>query len=321
MSKDKGNTEGQIDPNLSQQALAQAVAAGVSYVGEGKADGIKVRDAETGAFKVAREVIIEAARKFGLGLGMQDGQLHTYARDYLDGYAQAWDSPDVRKNRKKEVKAVFEASCIGEKTLALTMRKGDPNRLDENTKKPEDPAHEYYVKETKTGMQWLEGASSYSALYEIARKVKTPESQGGSGGTPSPKKLGDSAVGKMQEALKAATGTQAAGVMATAAEQLFRLPDGERLLVNQIMGISIRLHASRDERMKGFAEKIGTLASDMIARIERSKIESQTSGLVPASAPANLTAPKPAEAVTDPAELTEVGDGQDRAEARTGTEG
>lgn len=247
----------------SAKTLPDKVKAEISYMALGKLDGDEILKAEVGAFKTIKEKLIQRAKELAFGMGMEDGKLHLHCRDWLDGVGSV-----VGKVRKAEYGAIMVASTIGDKELVVTEKTEEGKPV---------------VKETHTGMQWLESCTSYGQLVRMARNVRGSEGRQNKGGSKRTE-LHSSTLGKVEETIKSASVSQAAVIAQDALNVIGGSKEGERMFFVTIQGICIRLRASQDEAVKKAAGDMESIAANMIGR------------LAIAPAPAGVAAPKLPEA-------------------------
>lgn len=252
------------------------VAVNVSFLSLGELDGKKVLDAEGGAFKVTREVILLRATELGHDLGMDGDKLHIQARDWLDGYGKI-----LGKVRKSEVLAVFLASCIGMKELVIGTRKGNPEAGEDATK-------EYVNKETHDGLEWLNACTDYATLIKRARDVR---GKSGTGTNVVRIALSDKALDKVQDALGSASASQAAVIAQAAYSKMQQDPSSDKMFLSTMLGICIRLDHSKDPEIKSYVRGVASGAQELIGKITRDEL---AVGVVkPPMAPAMIQSPEP----------------------------
>jgi hypothetical protein len=230
----------------SAKTLPDKVKAEISYMALGKLDGDEILKAEVGAFKTIKEKLIQRAKELAFGLGMEDGKLHLHCRDWLDGVGSI-----VGKVRKAEYGAIMVASTIGDKELVVTEKTEEGKPV---------------VKETHTGMEWLESCTSYGQLVRMARNVRGSEGRQNKGGSKRTE-LHSSTLGKVEETIKGASVSQAAVIAQDALNVIGGSKEGERMFFVTIQGICIRLRASQDEAIKKAASEMEGIAANMIGRL------------------------------------------------------
>jgi hypothetical protein len=291
--KDQAKTEHET-PGGSQTAKATANPTDleigkISWTDKGREDGKAVKDAESGAYKKVREILLERAEGFmAHGLTVK-GDLQEIPQLWLDGYGEA-----MGRERKSEVRSVFIAACrLATERSTGTYRKGNPEAGEDATK-------DYVNKETHTGLVWLQGCTSYAQLVKVARDLKG--SEGRSTIIKIKTALSNKAFDAVQETVKAANASQAQVIAQGALNKMQMDVNSDRILLSTVLGIMIRLDAStKDPAIKHYSEAVGKETSLLIGRLEKAALEA---GVVKApvatmQAPA---VPAQAEAVEVPAQ-------------------
>lgn len=254
----------------------------ISWTDAGREDGKKVKDAEAGAFKKVREILLERAAAFMVYGLDEKGDLMEVPKLYLDGYGES-----LGRERKSEVRSVFIGACRGMTERSTgTYRKG----VVENG---EDATQDYVNKETHTGIEWLKGCTSYAQMVKVGRDLKGKEG-GGSTTIKIKTALTSKAFDAVQETVKDASGSQAQVIVQGALNKMQADANSDRILLSTVLGIMIRLDASsKDPVIKSYAEKIGQETSLLIGRLEKAALEA---GVVKSpNAPAMIQVPQAAE--------------------------
>lgn len=288
--KDPAQTEHQT-PGGSQTAKATANPTDleigkISWTDKGREDGKAVKDAESGAYKKVREILLERAEGFMQHGLTAKGDLQEIPQLWLDGYGEA-----MGRERKSEVRSIFVAACrLATERSTGTYRKGNPEQGEDATK-------DYVNKETHTGLEWLQGCTSYAQLVKVARDLKG--SEGRSTILKIKTALSNKAFDAVQETVKAANASQAQVIAQGALNKMQMDVNSDRILLSTVLGIMIRLDAStKDPAIKHYSEAVGKETSLLIGRLEKAALEA---GVVKApvaqmQVPAQAEAEVPAEA-------------------------
>lgn len=260
----------------------------ISWTDKGREDGKAVKDAESGAFKKVREILMHVAEgfvKYGLDA---KGDLQEIPKLWLDGYGEA-----MGRERKSEVRSILIGACREPVERSTgTYRQGDAS-------KGEDATKQYVNKETHSGLEWLNLCTSYASLVKTGRDLKG--SEGRSKIIKIKTELSNKAFDAVQSTVKDASASQSSVIVQGALNKMQAAVDSDRMLLSTALGVMIRLEqSSKDPAVKAYATKFGQETSLLIGRIEKAAIEA---GVV--KAPVSQMPQTPAPATTEVPEVPE----------------